>query len=98
MMLSFVRPALHDMKWAIGLDDFEELLASKRESAPRPHGLPYSVHRSARGIGARFLFAAYRAALQGSALPVGFGARCTVFMFKIYLLIRSPGSVRPLTL
>ena len=45
------------------LDEFEErrkeLLASKRESAPGPDGLPCSVSHSAGGIGAKFLFAAY---------------------------------------
>ena len=45
------------------LDEFEErrkeLLASKRESAPGPDGLPYGLYRSAGGIGAKFLFAAY---------------------------------------
>ena len=73
-MLSFVQPAPHDMKWAVGLDEFEELLASKRESAPGPDGLPYSVYRSAGGTGAKFLSAAYQATLQGTALPEGLEA------------------------
>ena len=83
-MLSFARPALHDMNWAIDLDDFEELLASKRESAPRPHWLPNSVHRSAGGIGARFLFAASSSCTSvDRPSTVGSGASWTVFIFKI---------------
>ena len=84
-------------------DEFEELLASKRESAPGPDGSPYSVYRFAGGIGAKFLFDAYQAILQASALPAGFGACRTVFIPKSGevdaqgLLIRSLESLRPLT-
>ena len=55
LMLAFVQPAPNDLNWNIGLDEFEELLASKRESAPGPDGLPYSVYRSAGGVGTKFL-------------------------------------------
>ena len=70
----------HDFVIGIfGLDEFEELLASKRESALGPDGLPKSVYRSAGGIG-QFLFATYQAFLQGSALWAGFDASRTVFI------------------
>ena len=61
------------------------------------------MYRSAAGIGAKFLFAACRATLQGTALPEGFGASRTVFIPKTSeanaqgLLIRSPESLRPVT-
>ena len=104
IILSFVQPSLRDLTWTVGLDEFEELLASKRESAPGPDGSPNSVYRSAGGIGAKFLFATYLATLQGKALPVGSGASRIVFIPKTSeanaqgLLIRSPESLRPLTL
>ena len=39
-MWSFVVPALREMNWAIEFSALEEMLASKRESAPGPDGLP----------------------------------------------------------
>ena len=82
-----------------------ELLASKRESASGPDGLHYSMYRCAGCIGAKFLFAAYQSTVQAAALPPqGFGACRTVFIPESGevnaqgLLIRSPGSLRPLTL
>ena len=57
-MLALVQLAPPDLIWNIGSDRFEEHLASKRESAPGPDGLPYSVYRSAGGIGSKFLIAA----------------------------------------
>ena len=39
-MVSFVEPASHGMDWTIEFSTFEEMLASKRESAPGPDGLP----------------------------------------------------------
>ena len=62
--LLFVQRAPLALNWTIGLVELEELLASKRESATGPDGLPYSVYRSAGGIGAKFLFAANQASLQ----------------------------------
>ena len=77
-MLALLQHAPPDLRWNIGLDEFNEILASKRESAPGPDGLPFFLYRSAGGIGVRFLFAADQACLQGAALPVGFGASRTV--------------------
>ena len=82
LALAVVQPATHDLNWTIGLDEFQDHLASKRESAPGPDGLPLSVYGSARGLGAKFLFAAYQAILQGMALSAGFGAGRTVFIPK----------------
>ena len=76
-LLSFVVPALREMKWATEFSAFEEMLASKRESAPGPDGLPYSVYQSAGGIGAKFPSATYEAVLMAAAHPAGFGALCS---------------------
>ena len=53
-VLSLVQHAPPDLRWNIGLDEFEEILASKSESAPRPDGLPKTLYRSAGGIGPDF--------------------------------------------
>ena len=53
-MLALVQHALPDLRWNMGLDEFEEILASKRESAPGPDGLPKSLYRSAGGVGPDF--------------------------------------------
>ena len=104
VILPFVQLALRELIRSIGLDEFEEQFASKRDSAPGPDGLPNSVCRGAGGSGAKFLFAAYQATLQGEALPYGFGASRTVFVPETSdindqgLLIRSPESLRRLTL
>ena len=50
----FLQPVPRELNWTIALDEFEELLACKRESADGPDGLPKkSVYRSAVGIGAK---------------------------------------------
>ena len=53
MILPIVQPAPRELIWSIGLDEFEELLASKRDSAPDPDGLPNRVCRCAGGSGPR---------------------------------------------
>ena len=76
-MLSFVVPAPRDMNWTSA---FEEVLASKSESAPGPDGLPESVYRSAGGIGAQFLSPAHEAMLLATAPWAGCGASGNVFI------------------
>ena len=76
-MLSFVVPALREMNWCIQFSALEEMLASKRESAPGPDGLPYSVYRSAGGVGAEFPCATSEAVLMEAAPSAGFGALCS---------------------
>ena len=63
-MVALVQPSPPDVRWSIEMGEFEELLASKRESAPGANCLPSSVYRSAGGIGAKVLFATYQACLQ----------------------------------
>ena len=96
--LLFVQLAPLDLNWTVGLDEFEELLASERESAPGPDGLPYSVYRSAGGFGAQFSLRC-QACLQRAALPSR-----TVFIPKSTEIdaqghiTRSLEALRPLTL
>ena len=43
MLVSFVQPVPRDLNWAVQLDELEELLASKRESALGPDGLRLAI-------------------------------------------------------
>ena len=38
----------------------DEMMATKKESAPGPDGIPYSIYRCAGGLGSQFLFNAYK--------------------------------------
>ena len=49
--------------------EFDELLALKKDSAPGPDGIPNGAYRCAGGLGSKFLFHAYEAVLEGSAIP-----------------------------
>ena len=40
-----------NIQWAIGTEEFDTLMSSKKESVPGPDGLPYSVYMCAGGIG-----------------------------------------------
>ena len=77
-MLSFVVPALREKNWAVEFSALEEMLASKRESAPGPDRLPYCVYRSAGGVGAKFSCANCEAVLMEAAVPAGFCALCFI--------------------
>ena len=56
---------------SVGLFDqaeFDDLLALKKDSAPGPNGIPYGAYRCAGGLGSKFLFSAYMAVWEGSAM------------------------------
>ena len=96
-MLAFVQPVPSDFA-----DEFEELLASKRESAPGPDGLPYSVCRSAGGTGGQISIRRLPGYFVGIGSPCWlFGACRKVFIPKSGeldaqgLLVRSLESLRP---
>ena len=85
MTVCFVQLAPRDVIWSAVLDEIKELLGAKRESARGPGGLPYSVYRCADCIGAKFLFAACQATLQGAALKASVLAE----RFSFLKLLRS---------
>ena len=76
-MLSFVVPALREMNWVVEFSALEEMLVPKRQSAPGPDGLPYSVYPSDGGVSAEFPFSTYEAVLMAAAPPAGFAALCS---------------------
>ena len=52
----------------------------RKESAPGPDGVPYSLHRCAGGLGTQFLYNAYKHVLEGGAILALFAANRTVFI------------------
>ena len=62
--------------------EFDDLLVSKKDSAPRPDGIPYGVYRCAGGLGSKFLFNADQAVLEGRNIPDCFAESRTVFIPK----------------
>ena len=103
-ILRFVQQAPDDINWALDQAEFDDLFASKKDSAPGPDGIPYGVYRCAGGLGSKFLFRAYQAVLEGSNIPECFAESWTVFIPKtsdtddLGRIIRSPDALRPLTL
>ena len=92
-ILRFVQQALDDINWTIDQAELDDLLASQKDSAPGPDGIPYGVYRCAGGLGSNFLFNAYQAVLEGSSIGPSLSLR--LLMERI---IRSPDAFRPLTL
>ena len=103
-MLRNVQSAAEGIVWDVSREEFEELLATKRESAPGPDRHPYSTRRNTGGTGKRFLFEAYQYLFRGGHPPTDFAARRTVFIRKstdvdeVAQLIRAPDAVRSLML
>ena len=78
-ILRYVQKAPGDIRWVIDQNEFDELMASKKESAPGRDGIPYSFYRRAVGLGSRFLFCAYKHVLDGGTIPEFFAEIRTVF-------------------
>ena len=93
-----------DINWTPDRAEFDDLLASKKDSAPGPDGIPYGVYRCAGGLGSKFLFNAYQAVLEGRNIPDCFAESRTVFVPKtsdtddLGRIIRSLDALRPKTL
>ena len=51
---------------------FDELMATNKESAPGPDGIPYSLYRCAGGLGFTLLFIVYQHTLAGGLVPLQF--------------------------
>ena len=64
-ILRYVQKAPDDIRWVFDRNEFDELMALKKESAPGSDGIPYSFYRCAGGVGSRILFNAYTYLLEG---------------------------------
>ena len=62
-----------DIQCQIDRHDFDEIMATKKESAPSPDGTPYSLYRCAGGLGSMFFFKVSKHILAG------WPCSCTVF-------------------
>ena len=81
-----------DIQWKIDKHEFDELMATQKESEPGSDGIPHRIYGCAGGLGSQFLFDAYKRALEGGAIPAHFAASRTVFIPKSSdgLIVRSP--------
>ena len=101
--LRYVQKAPDHIRWDIDRNEFDELIASKKESAPGPDGIPQSLYRCAGGLGSHFLYDAYKHVLEGGTVPALFAESGTVFIPKSSdvdsngRIVRSPEALRPLT-
>ena len=101
-ILRYVQNAPDDIRWIIDEREFDELMATKKESSP--DGIPYSFHRCAGGLGSQVLFNAYKRVLVDGTIPALFAESRTVFIPKSShvdndgRIVRSPEALRPLTL
>ena len=81
-ILRYVQQAPDDISWTIDQTEFDDLFALKKYWAPGPDGIPHGAYRCAGGLGLKFLFDAYRAFLEGGAVPDCFAESRTVFITK----------------
>ena len=68
-ILDCVQKALEYVHWIIDKQEFDEMLATEKESGPVPDGIPCSIYRCAGGLGSQFLFNAYRYVVEGGSIP-----------------------------
>ena len=50
-ILEFVQKAPEDIQWTIGKQEFDEMIATKTDSAPGIDGVPHGICRCAGGLG-----------------------------------------------
>ena len=103
-ILEYVQKALDDIQWETVKREFDEMIVTKKESAPGPDGFPNGICRCAGGLGFHFLFNAYKRALEGGVVPTHFAASrpCSFpsppMSMTMVFIVRSPDALRPLTL
>ena len=94
-ILRYVQKDPDDIRWEIDGNEFDELMATNKESAPGPDGMPLSLNRCAGGLGSQFLFNAYKHVLEGGTIPALFAESRTVFIPKSSDVDDSGRIVRP---
>ena len=97
-------PMPDGIRCEIDSNECDELMATKKESAPDPDGIPYSLNRCAGGLGSSFYLRFIQHIFAGGLVPFQFAAGRTVFIPKSSevdnngFMMRSPDALRPLTL
>ena len=81
-ILSYVQTAPDSICWKLDRNEFDELSAIKKVTAPGPGGIPFGLYRCARGLGSRFLYNVYEHVLEGGVIPALFAESRTVFIPK----------------
>ena len=94
---SYVQGRPDHTPWTLCEVVFDELLATKEDSAPGPDGLPYSDYRRVGGSGAQILFNTYKQLLDGGGLPPLFAPTSNTVNDQ-GRIVRSPDARRSLTL
>ena len=74
-ILRFVQQAPDDITWTIDQVEFDDLHASKKDSALGPAGIPFGFHRCAGDLGLKFLFRSCQAVLEGNTISDCFGQK-----------------------
>ena len=98
-LLDYVQKAPDNTQREIDQHEFDEMIATKTESAPGPDGIPYSIYWCAGGLGSQFLFIACKRVIEGGAVSMEFAPSRTVFLPDDNgLIARPPDALRPLTL
>ena len=83
-MLEVVQEAPEDFQWTIDKEEFDEMIATKKESARGPDGIPFGIYRRAGGLVSRCLCNAQRIVVEGGSVPIRFAASRTVFIPKLF--------------
>ena len=95
--LEFVQKAPEDTQWTVDKEEFDEMIATEKESAPGPDGIPNGIYRCAGGLGSRFEFNANNPVVEGGSVTTHPAAR-SFTVDDNGLIVRSPDVLRPLTL
>ena len=95
-ILRYVQKAPNDTRWEIDRNEFDELMAGKKNWLQALTG--------AGGLGSQFLYKAYKHVIEGGPIPALFAASRTVFIPKSSdvdnngRIVGSPEALRPFTL
>ena len=68
-ILGFVQKAPDDIRWEIDKNEFDELMATTKESAPGSDEISQSLYRCAGGLGSTLFFKVYQHILAGGPVP-----------------------------
>ena len=65
-----MKPQKIFIQWTIDKQEFDVTwIATRKESAPGPDGIPCGIYRCAVGLGSHFLFNACRFVVEGGSVP-----------------------------